>query len=278
VRIAIGLIAALALLALPSGAGTRSCESGGMPMELNVRSRVELFKGSDEWRDVTIPIALDPKETAVVICDMWDRHWCRSATRRCGDLARRMAPVVDSLRSRGVLIIHCPSDTMAYYKEFPQRALLRDAPKAEPPPGKEIACPALPIDDSDGGCDDVPQCRNYIAWKREHPAIHMAREDGVTDNGQEVYNLLKQRGIRNLLVMGVHANMCILNRTFAIRQMTKWGVRCILVRDLTDTMYNPRMRPFASHEQGTDLVIRYVEQYWCPTVDSAQLLPRTASR
>lgn len=241
-------------------------------LNLNVQSRVELFKGTGDWRDVTAPVSLDPHETAVVICDVWDQHWCKSATRRCGALARKIAPVVDSLRSRGVLVIHCPSDTMAYYKEFPQRAMMRNAPKVEPPAVKDIADCALPIDDSDGGCDDVPQCKTYIAWKREHPAIHLAREDGVTDSGTEVYNVLRQRGIKNLLVMGVHTNMCVLNRTFAIKQMTRWGVRCILVRDLTDTMYNPRMRPFVPHEQGTDLVIRHIEQTWCPTVDSAQLV------
>jgi nicotinamidase-related amidase len=217
-------------------------------MNLSLRSRVELFRGSREWHDVSVPATIAPRETAVVICDVWDRHWCKSATRRCGELARKIAPVVESLRSRGVLIIHCPSDTMDNYRDTPQRALLKNAPPSEPKVVKELPDCALPIDDSDGGCDDVPQCKNFIAWKSEHPAIRIAPEDGVTDNGREVYNLLKQRGIKNLLVMGVHTNMCVLNRSFAIKQMTRWGLRCVLVRDLTDTMYNPRMRPFVPHE------------------------------
>jgi hypothetical protein len=66
--------------------------------------------------------------------------------------------------------------------------------------------------------------------------------------------------------------MCVLARSFAIRQMTRWGVRCTLVRDLTDTMYNPRMAPFVPHEQGTELVIQHIERYWCPTVLSQDLL------
>ncbi len=241
-------------------------------MKLQLRSRVELFRGSGEWRDVTAESKFEPSETAVVICDVWDKHWCQGATRRCDVLAKRMAPLIESLRARGVLIIHCPSDCMTFYKDSPQRALLRNAPKATPPPEHMVADAPLPIDDSDGGCDDVPQCKMYIAWTREHPAIRVGPADGVTDNGAEVYNLLRQRGIKNLLVMGVHTNMCVLNRTFAIRQMTRWGINCILVRDLTDTMYNPRLRPFVLHEQGTDLVIRHIEQRWCPTVDSTQLV------
>jgi len=66
--------------------------------------------------------------------------------------------------------------------------------------------------------------------------------------------------------------MCILNRKFAIKQMTEWGIRCILVRDLTDAMYNPRKPPYVSHSAGTELVIQHIEKYWCPTVLSADLM------
>jgi len=71
--------------------------------------------------------------------------------------------------------------------------------------------------------------------------------------------------------MGVHTNMCVLNRSFAIEQMTRWGVRCVLVRDLTDAMYNPKMRPHVTHEAGTGLVIGHIEKWWCPTCSSADL-------
>lgn len=51
------------------------------------------------------------------------------------------------------------------------------------------------------------------------------------------------------------------------------GVHCILVRDLTDAMYNPRSRLYVSHAQGTtELVIDYIEKYWCPTVLSSDLV------
>lgn len=72
--------------------------------------------------------------------------------------------------------------------------------------------------------------------------------------------------------MGVHTNMCILNRTFAIKAMTRWGLRCVLVRDLTDSMYNPKMPPFLAHDQGTELVIEHIEKYWCPTVTSGEIM------
>ena len=74
-----------------------------------------------------------------------------------------------------------------------------------------------------------------------------------------------------LLLKGVHANMCVLGRSFAIRQMTRWGITCILIRDLTDAMYNPAMKPYVSHEQGTRLGIEHIEKYWCPSILSADL-------
>ena len=72
--------------------------------------------------------------------------------------------------------------------------------------------------------------------------------------------------------MGVHTNMCVLGRSFAIKAMTRIGIDCVLVRDLTDAMYNPRKAPFVNHQAGTELVIEYIEKYWCPTVLSQDLM------
>jgi nicotinamidase-related amidase len=222
--------------------------------------------------------ALAPSETAILICDMWDKHWCASATRRCGELAAKMAPLVDAARERGVQIIHCPSDVIGFYKDHParQRALSAKKAVALMPIGSWCSLDKaregeLPIDDSDGGCDCQPQCKNYKAWSRQHPAILMADQDLITDSGQEVYNYLVEHGIKNIVYMGVHTNMCVLGRSFGIRQMTRLGFQSVLVRDLTDTMYNPRMRPMVEHSAGTDLVVRHIERHWCPTTTSAAL-------
>jgi hypothetical protein len=74
--------------------------------------------------------------------------------------------------------------------------------------------------------------------------------------------VLQEHQIDTVLFMGVHANMCILNRSFGVRQLSKWGLRCVLVRDLTDAMYNPASRPFVSHAASTELVIEHIEKYW----------------
>ena len=101
--------------------------------------------------------------------------------------------------------------------------------------------------------------------------MHIVDLDGVSASGQEIYNFCKQEGITNIALMGVHTNICILNRSFGIRQMTKTGFQVALVRDLTDAMYDPRKRPFVSHARGTELIIEHIETRWCPSILSSDL-------
>ncbi|HLK57098.1 MAG TPA: hypothetical protein VKU00_11065 [Chthonomonadaceae bacterium] len=241
-------------------------------MDLKLQRQVETVQGNGVWRPQSSRKEVAPTQVALLLCDMWDKHWCQSATRRCDAIAHRLAQVVHQLRQAGVTILHAPSDCMEFYKEHPARQRMLQVPHVEPPAAKEIADPPLPIDDSDGGCDDQPQCHDYHAWTHQHPAISIHNEDGISDNGAEVYSLLQRRAIKTLLIAGVHTNMCVLHRTFAIKQMTRWGVDCVLIRDMTDTMYNPRMAPFVSHEEGTTRVISHIERYWCPTTSSQDLL------
>ena len=124
----------------------------------------------------------------------------------------------------------------------------------------------LPIDDADMGCDCTPQCEIRGPWTRQVSLIEIAEPDAISDDGQEVYNLLAARGFDNILIAGVHLNMCVLGRSFAIRQMVTLGKNVVLVRDLTDTMYNSRMRPFVTHFKGPT---------WSSSTSSAAGAPRS---
>ncbi len=50
----------------------------------------------------------------------------------------------------------------------------------------------------------------------------------------------------------------------------------VLVRDLTDTMYNSRSWPYVSHFEGTNRIIEHVEKYVCPTITSTDLTGQPA--
>jgi len=258
-------------LAIPLALGVVENTDKNLCLRLNLRTRVETFKGSDIWDEVKIQKDFPVTKTAILLCDVWDKHWCRGATERVNMMVPRMNEVIEYARSKGVQIIHAPSDTMSFYENTTYRKKMKDAPYAELPKPLELSSPPLPIDDSDGGCDTEGDT-GHKAWNSQHPGIEIIGEDGISDNGQEVYNLFRQKGIENLIIMGVHTNMCVLGRSFAIKQMTKWGIKCVLVRDLTDAMYNPAKSPYVSHQRGTELVIEHIEKYWCPSILSDDLL------
>ena len=110
------------------------------------------------------------------------------------------------------------------------------------------------------------------AWTRQIATLTLAPGDALTDNGQEVWNLLAQRHIDHVMLCGVHLNMCVLGRPFAIRQMVYEGKTVALMRDMTDTMYNPARWPYVTHFTGTDLIVGHIEKFVCPTITSDQIL------
>jgi hypothetical protein len=48
--------------------------------------------------------------------------------------------------------------------------------------------------------------------------------------------------------------------------MLEHGFDCLLLDDYTDAMYNPKMPPYVSHDEGTRLVVSHIQKYYCPTV------------
>ena len=214
-----------------------------------------------------------PAQTAIIICDMWNQHWCQGATRRVGELAPAMNRTIAAARAKGVLIIHAPSSCMDAYKDHPARKRAQAAPKAANLP-EHIGewcnkIPAeekgiYPIDQSDGGCDDGPQCPQGSPWKSQVAAIEIHDDDAISDSGAEIWNLLESRGITNVMLMGVHTNMCVLGRPFGLRNLARSGKNVVLVRDLTDTMYNSRMWPYVSHFEGTNRIVEHIEKFVAP--------------
>jgi len=224
------------------------------------------------WQEVTIDRTVDANRVAIIICDMWDAHWSRGASERVDAMVGRMSAVVEHAREKGMVIIHAPSDTLGFYAGTPARRRALKPPIVSPPAYLVHDDPPLPIDDSDEG-SDTGEAAPHHAWSRQHPALRIDEaRDYISDAGSQVYSILRAHDIEQVLIMGVHTNMCILNRSFGIKQLVRWDIPVALVRDLTDAMYNPARSPYVSHAEGTRLVIEYIARFWCPTVTSAELL------
>jgi nicotinamidase-related amidase len=271
----------LIVLAIFWLSGATAEEPVRMEVPLRTQAKIE-SNGQAHWRREEREALWDPRRTAIIVCDMWDQHWCPNAAQRVVELAGPMNAVLKAARAKGVFIIHAPSTTTEFYKDAPQRKRAQSAPFAKTPVPLSSAerfgtcwCyldknreAELPIDDSDMGCDCDEPYEPHAPWTRQIAAIEIADEDAITDDGQETWNLLEERRIQNVILMGVHLNMCVLGREFGIRQLKYLGKNVVLMRDMTDTMYNPKMPPHVSHFEGNDLMVEHVEKYWCPSMTS----------
>ncbi|APZ95900.1 ThuA domain-containing protein [Fuerstiella marisgermanici] len=247
-------------------------------LKLNARTRAEVSPGSNRFREVIKPLTWDASKTAIVICDMWNDHYCRNAARRVAEMAPRMNEVLKKAREQGVLIIHSPSGCMEQYEDMPQRKFALEAPKVETTIPLQGWCylnekhePAMPVA-VDQPSDDDGTIREAVRhFERQIDTLEIMDGDAISD-GPDAFYLMKQRGIENVIIMGVHTNMCVLGRPFGIRQMVYQGQNIVLMRDMTDSMYNPRDEPYVNHYTGNDLVFEHIERHWCPTITSADIL------
>ncbi|MFP6872043.1 MAG: PVC-type heme-binding CxxCH protein [Verrucomicrobiales bacterium] len=264
------------------------------PFQMELRERAEDAPGEftfrlkrEQWQ---------AGQTAVIVCDMWDAHHCRNAVMRVKEIAPRVNRLLEKVRSSGGLIIHAPSACMDFYRGHPARVRAQKAPRAVNLPeginswvhwiNEREEQAGYPIDHSDGGEDDDPTEHAQWAeklkdmgrnprspWMRQIESIEIDPDrDAITESGEESWNVLEEHKIKHVMLVGVHANMCVLGRPFGLRQLARNGKDVVLVRDLTDTMYNPSRHPQVSHFAGTDLIIEHIEKYVCPTVSSEQLL------
>lgn len=263
--------------------------------DLTLRSRVPADAESGLYHHQFEEQKWTPTETAIIVCDMWDLHHCYNAVQRETEMAPRMNRLLKQARNSGATIIHSPSSCMAFYEDHPARQRAKSIVKVANLPEKigewchQIPAEergVYPIDQTDGGEDDDPV--QHAKWAKElkakglNPRAPWTRQtdmltidndlDFISDNGEEIWSILERNKLKNVMLVGVHTNMCVLGRPFGLRQMAQNGKNVVLVRDMTDTMYNPGAWPYVSHFTGTDLIIEHIEKFVCPTVTSAMII------
>ncbi len=277
IRVFIVLVLSVTLLASSFQFASAQVANGVISVSLQKRVPSELDKGA--WVLVNIKEEWNPAETAIIICDMWDRHWCIEATNRVAEMAPRLDAAVGIARDKGVLIVHAPSSTMKFYENHPGRKLAQKYKDKKV--AKKItetfldteAGAAWPFKISNGGCTPSPgdAKENQEVWTRQINTIEISDGDAISDSGAEIGSLFVKKGIKNVILTGVHTNMCVIGRSFGLRNMKRLGMNVVLMRDMTDTMYDPASEPQVSHFTGNSLMSEYIEKYVCPTMVSSDL-------
>lgn len=255
--------------------------SGNQSQILHLHTKTLAPKETDEYIVKKETKDWNSSETAIIICDMWDKHWCKGASERTAEMAPLMNRVVSDARNNGMLIVHSPGGCMKFYEGHPARnnalkfknsgwSVNVNSEKLQSEKNAK-----WPIDDSDGGCDCDPECKQHHPWKRQIDIIQIKENDLITDSGEELLSYFYSKGIKNVILMGVHTNMCIINRPYGLRSMINSGINAVLMRDLTDSMYDSKEWPNVSHFNGTRIMIDYIEKYICPTIVSSDFTQNT---
>ena len=159
---------------LPIAIAVTTLAARAETLSLNLRTQVEVAPGTGRYHTLVEPTPWNGTRTAVIICDMWDDHYCRNSAKRVAEMAPRMNEVVKAARAAGALIIHCPSGCMPFYAETPQRKLGQSAPRLGTIIPLEGWCHLDATHESempvkmDKPCDDVDDLRPLIRfYKRQ---------------------------------------------------------------------------------------------------------------
>jgi len=243
-------------------------------IELTVRHR------DTAGRPVEEALTLDPAKSAIVVIDMWDRHWCKTYTERVGNLVPRMSHTLAAARKLGIHVVFAPSNTMGFYEDHPQRKAMHAIPLHPAPEtiGFQAPRPPGPTDHCECGPDEP--CARGGVWSRQHPGLKIEPGDLIGDcnNGSELLSLCRERGVDTLLYMGVASNMCVQYRSFGIRNMKNHRLRAIVVRDLVEAITANGIGPDGQPDpnftpaKGSARVERHIEQHIAPTIESRQLI------
>lgn len=248
------------------------------PVAFTFRSQHLSPVGRHEWIVNETRVAWEAHETAIVVVDMWDKHWCDSATTRVAEIAVPMQQTIAAARNLGFTVIWAPSDVTDFYAGSAVRNHTLGLNPVALPQQHPVPDPTLPLSTAtDGGCDTT--CTMRKAWSRQIATLEITTGDFLIEDAphgtQELWNILQHQGIRQVLYMGVHENMCLLDRSFAIKELRALGYpqdRVAVVRELVDVMYTPQDPPYVPHAEGLALHTAYVEKFYAGSVSMYDLL------
>jgi len=215
---------------------------------------------------------IDPKRVGVVAVDVWNFHWCKTATMRVDAFVPRIDRALEAARDLGMTVMLCPSDVVDNYAGFPQRESVLALPGVEVPKAVDVTCP--PVPDAGGCACGRERCAGNYGWDGMHPALRIGEADLMPDTQAEVYAICQQRGLTHLLYVGFHTQVCLLGKPMGLRAMKAAGLRCVLARDMTDAHpgYDPS-RGFTP-DLNTEQVVAHFEKHLAPTIQLEEELTR----
>lgn len=192
---------------------------------------------------------------AIIIIDMWDKHWNQQVNQRNIQLAKNINTYINNERKKGNIIIHNPNNCKKYYlkhsswlntkniidnkiiKKF-KKKIFDDKLKTD----FVINMPYIWKDP-----DHIIKNKIY-PWKKQTDLISINEMDYIAFKGSDVMCILNKHNITELIYTGVHLNCCITwTRTTSVLIMKSNNINCEIEYDLTDTIYDERYSKYAQN-------------------------------
>ena len=202
-------------------------------------------------------------QTALVLVDVWDRHYLKDTEARAEIIIReKLVPLVDNCRKSGLQIIHSPSPELAKdepkWVKIPIQSLkhLDDWPpyefRSKSGVYKAYAKPFEPREE---------EVAKHVADLKLHPLIQPEGSDVVIATGEELHQYCKQKGVMFLLYAGFNTNACILLRDYGTLRMSERGYDVIIIRDCGTGMESFETQDELWQTQGTILFLEMFGRY-----------------
>jgi len=217
-------------------------------------------------KELTVPAT----QAAVVLVDVWSEHTVDSHFKRTMEITKnRIAPMLAAARKAGVLVIHGPSVEVAE-RLSPKQSRRSATPSGPEWPPREF----LRREGRYASFGRLPEPRQVKWMETKRTTLNIAEPaapapgDLIISHGEQMHGILAERKILHLFYAGFAANICMLNRDYGMRAMSKrYGYNVILLRDATTAIeYHDTLDDMTA----TKLAIREVEAQlgWSTTTDA----------
>jgi nicotinamidase-related amidase len=228
-------------------------------------------------RRLPIPI----EQAALVLVDVWSTHYIDSWRQRAGAVTQeKIVPLLDAARGIGLTVIHAPSPQVAqrYQTTGPPPAVTLSSAAAVEWPPCEFRGLYRRGEHAAFGRNRKPRLdaalARYVDELDIAPAARPAPGEPVIATGEEMHQLLAERGILHLFYAGFATNWCILYRDYGMVAMSGKGYNLILIRDATTGV---EFHDTIDTLTATEITIREIETKYGWSTTTPAFLAATVS-
>ena len=227
----------------------------------------------EEWIEkntnyATLDWEIPLDQTAVVLVDVWDRHYITDTEARGEEVVQqKIIPLIAHCRKAGLQLIHAPSPGRNLAQSQP--AWVNLVPKEELNAGKDNEWPPPEFRNKSGDFKKYTRPHEPRSKEREervaglvmHPQVQPEGNEVVIANGEELHRYCKQNGILFLIYLGFNTNACILHRDYGTLEMSKYGYEIIMLRDCTTGMESFETHDELWQTRGAVLILEMFGKY-----------------